>query len=692
MKHIIGVMEVKETEQTQVNKNRPNRRPRRSNKPKQIGSVETNGQTQVEPKQNSITATNGQNKAKPKQNGIAVTNGQIQAETRRPNSQRPRNSKPAAAKNGQSTNKTLAKNSRTDLQAKAPAANKNVVEKSKASKQNNRPKTSPPAVKIIPLGGIGEIGKNMAIVEFGDDMIMIDAGLMFPREEMLGVDYVIPDTSYVKKHIDKLRGIFITHGHEDHIGALPYILGDFNVPVYGSTLTIALAEAKLSEYPKLHPNFIKVKEGAKIQAGVFTVEYIKVSHSIDDAMGMAVTTPVGVLVHTGDFKVDFTPVGGKIMDLNRFAELGKKGVLALMSDSTNAERPGFTMSESQVGETFTNYFRKAKGRIIVASFASNVHRIQQVIDTAKLYERKICLSGRSMLKYVGVAREIGYLNVDDDMLVSFEDLKKLKDNEVVILTTGSQGETMSGLVRMAMGQHAKINIKDGDLVIISATPIPGNERYVSDVINMLYRKGANVINDATDMVHVSGHACREELKLMLSLVKPKFFIPVHGEYRHLYQHAALAEKMGIKPKNIFITEIGKVIELNRKAGTQNTSVTSGSVLIDGLGVGDVGNVVLRDRKVLSSDGLYIVVVPVSSETGELLGEPDMISRGFVYMKESEELIEGTKRLVAEVVTDCYANKTNDWSTLKNMIKKEVSAFLYERTNRNPMILPIIIEI
>ncbi|MDL2237554.1 ribonuclease J [Christensenellaceae bacterium OttesenSCG-928-K19] len=549
-----------------------------------------------------------------------------------------------------------------------------------------------PSVKIIPFGGIGEIGKNLTAIEFGDEIIVIDAGLMFPREEMLGVDYVIPDTTYLKKNMDKIHGIFLTHGHEDHIGALPYILRDFDVPVYGSTLTIALVEAKLSEHPGLSPKFINVKSGDKIKAGVFTVEFIKVSHSIDDAMGLAITTPVGVIVHTGDFKVDLTPLSGEVMDLNRFAELGKRGVLALMSDSTNAERPGSTMSEREVGDTFMDYFREAKGRVIVASFASNVHRLQQVIDVAKMYNRKVCLSGRSMLKVVGVAREIGYMNVDDDMLVSFDDIKKMPDRQVVVLTTGSQGETMSGLVRMAMGQHAKINIKENDLVIISATPIPGNERYVSDVINMLYRKGATVINDAKDMVHVSGHACREELKLMMSLVKPKFFIPVHGEYRHLYNHADIAVKMGIKEKNIFIPEIGSVIALNRKVGVQKDKVASGSVLIDGLGVGDVGNVVLRDRKVLSSDGLFIVVVTISEDTREIVSDPDIVSRGFVYMKESEELIEESKNIVERVVEECRYAGTSDWNTLKDFIKKDISNYLYQKTNRSPMILPIIIEV
>lgn len=568
--------------------------------------------------------------------------------------------------------------------------NNHKAKKPEQQKKNNAKPAS--SLKIIPLGGIGEIGKNMTVIEYGNDIIVIDAGMMFPREEMLGVDYVIADTTYLQKNIDKIRGIFFTHGHEDHIGGVPYILPKISVPIYGSTLTMALIEAKLTEHPGIQPDIHITSNGDKIKAGVFTVEFVKVSHSIDDAMGLAITTPIGTIVHTGDFKIDLTPACGEVMELSRFAELGKKGVLALMSDSTNAERKGFTMSESQVGETFVNYFRQAKGRVIVASFASNVHRIQQVIDVAKIFNKKICLSGRSMLKIVNVTRELGYLNVDDDMFVTFDELKNLRDNQIVILTTGSQGETMSGLVRMAMGQHAKINIKEGDLVIISASPIPGNERYVSDVINMLYRKGANVINDAVDMVHVSGHACEEELKLMISLVKPKYFIPVHGEYRHLYKHAALAEKMGIKKKNIFIPEIGSVIELNRRMGFQKETVQSGSVLIDGLGVGDVGNVVLRDRKQLSSDGLFIVVVTISSETGELVSTPDIVSRGFVYMKESEDLLEQSKNIVIDIVDMCKDNGTSDWSTLKNFIKKDLSNYLYDMTQRNPMILPIIIEV
>ena len=549
-----------------------------------------------------------------------------------------------------------------------------------------------PSLDIIPLGGIGEIGKNMTAFLYDDDIIIVDAGLMFPREELLGVDYVIPDITFLEKHRDKIRGIFLTHGHEDHIGALPYIIPKLGVPVYGTVLTLALAEARLSEHPDVEYDFIPVKAGQTVKAGKFDVEFLKVSHSIDDAVGLAIKTPIGTVIHTGDFKMDLTPVGGKIMDLSRFAELGKQGVLALLSDSTNAERPGFTMSESEVGETFVNYFRQAQGRIIVASFASNIHRIQQVIDVARIYGRKICLSGRSMINVVSSALELGYLKADENAFVEFDELRNLPDREVVVLTTGSQGEAMSGLSRMASGDHPKLAIKEGDLVIISASPIPGNERGISDMINLLYRKGASVINDATDMVHVSGHACQEELKLMMTLVKPRYFIPVHGEYRHLYKHAALAEKLGIRPGNIFIPETGTVIHINKKWASQKGTVPSGSVLIDGLGVGDVGNVVLRDRKKLASDGLFIVVVTLSQKHHELLGEPDVISRGFVYMRESEELMEESRREVEEIVGNCCGRHACDISTLKSQIRRQLSAFLYEKTNRNPMILPIIIEV
>ncbi len=560
---------------------------------------------------------------------------------------------------------------------------------------NNRQKSKKPdpgRLKIIPLGGIGEIGKNLTVFEFQNDIIIVDCGLMFPTEEMLGVDYVIPDVSYLDKKLDKIRAVFLTHGHEDHIGAIPYLAERFRVPIYGTALTIALVEAKLAEHPVEKPDLQVVRADEKVTAGRFSVEFIRVSHSIDDAVGFAIKTPMGTVVHTGDFKVDLTPVGGKVINLSRFAELGKNGVLALLSDSTNAERPGFNVSESNVGETFIHYFKQARGRIIVATFASNVHRLQQVVDAAKVYNKKVCLSGRSMVKIVSVTRELGSLNLDDDMLINIEDIKNYRDNQVVILSTGSQGETMSGLVRMAMGQHPRLSIKQGDLVILSATPIPGNERYVYDVINMLYRKGATVINDTTDRVHVSGHACEEELKLMISLVRPKYFIPVHGEYRHLYKHAALAEKMGIKKKNIFIPEIGMVMEFSRRSAQVADPVASGSIFIDGLGVGDVGNVVLRDRRQLSSDGLYIIVVTVSKDKGELLMPPDIISRGFVYVRESEDLLEKSRTIVTDIVEKCYNSNASDWSTLKNNIRKEINHYLYNKTKRNPMILPIIIEI
>lgn len=549
-----------------------------------------------------------------------------------------------------------------------------------------------PTLRIIPLGGVGEIGKNMTAYVFGDDIIVVDAGLMFPREELLGVDYVIPDTTFLEENKSKIRGIFLTHGHEDHIGALPYVIPKLDVPVYGTRLTLALAETRLQEHPDVHYDFRVIGPGDVVQAGKFSVEFIKVSHSIDDSVALAVRTPVGTVVHTGDFKLDLTPVGGEIMDLNRFSELGKEGVLALLSDSTNAERPGFTMSESQVGETFVNYFRQAKGRIIVASFASNIHRLQQVIDVARLFNRKICLSGRSMLNVANKALELGYLSADPDMFVEFDELPNLRDNQVVVLTTGSQGETMSGLSRMAMGEHPKLTIKPGDLVIISASPIPGNERYVSDMINSLYRRGASVINDATDMVHVSGHACQEELKLMLSLVKPKYFIPVHGEYRHLYKHAGLAGRIGISDKNIFMPEIGSVIELNQRAGVQKRKVAAGSVLVDGLGVGDVGAVILRDRQRLASDGLFVVVATISRETGKLVTQPDVISKGFVYMKEAEDMLAEAKRIVERIVRAYSHKRAYDMMSLKRQIRDELSSFLYKKTNRSPMILPAVIEV
>lgn len=544
----------------------------------------------------------------------------------------------------------------------------------------------------MPLGGIGEIGKNMWVIEYGEDIIVIDCGLSFPREDMLGVDYVIPDAAYLKKNKDKIKAVLITHGHEDHIGATPYLLQDLGAPVYGTDLSLALIETKLAERKVEGIELTTIKPGDTLQAGVFKVEAIQVTHSIDAALAYAIHTPIGTIIHTGDFKVDYTPTDGRVIDLAKFAALGEKGVLALLSDSTNAENPGFTMSESKVGESFENFFKKADGRIIVATFASNIHRLQQVISASKRFGRKVCLSGRSMLKIAKVATELGYLDFDEDMLVEPEELDKLSNSKIVILTTGSQGETMSGLVRMAAGEHKKLQIIPGDLVIISASAIPGNERYVSDVINMLYRKGANVINEGMADIHVSGHACEEELKLMLTITKPKYFIPVHGEYRHLYRHAALAESVGIKKKNIFIPELGKVIELGKKFSRFSETVPSGSIIIDGLGVGDVGNVVLRDRRLLSQDGLFIVVVTISSETGELISGPDIVSRGFVYMRESGDLLEAAKKIIIDIIEDCEKNKVTEWTTIKNRIKKALRTYLYDTTKRNPMILPIIIDV
>lgn len=562
----------------------------------------------------------------------------------------------------------------------------------KKSEEKKTAKKEVEKLKIIPLGGIGEVGKNMTVIEYGNDMIVVDCGLVFPGEDLLGVDYVIPDTTYLEKNIDKIRGFFITHGHEDHIGATPYVFRNIKKPVYGTEITLALIESKLIEHHLDDIELIIKNPGDVISCGCMKVELIKVSHSIEGAVALAIHTPVGVVIHTGDFKVDYTPIDGKIIDLSKFASLGKNGVLALLSDSTNAECPGYTISEKNVGQTFEDYFSDAKGRIIIATFASNIHRLQQVVDVAKKYNRKVCLSGRSMVKIAVLAKELGYLDIKDSMLISFDDLPKMKDNKVVILTTGSQGESMSGLVRMAAGEHPKLAIKQGDLVIISASPIPGNERGISDVVNMLYRQGAIVVNEKLAKVHVSGHACQEELKLMISLVRPTYFIPVHGEYRHLYNHAYLAEDLGVKKKNIFITENGKSIELTKKTAQFGPVVSSGSILIDGLGVGDVGQVVLRDRKVLSSDGLFIVVMTINKDTKELIGEPDIISRGFIYMKESEDLLEEAREVVADMIDECGKKGISEWIPMKGKIKKGLNNFLYAKTKRSPMILPIIVEI
>ena len=545
-------------------------------------------------------------------------------------------------------------------------------------------------LRIIPLGGLGEIGKNMTAFEYGDDIIVVDVGSIFPREDMPGVDLVIPDISYLTMNRGRVRGYLITHGHEDHIGAAPYVLREVPAPVYATRLTAALIEGKLKEHKLLgsvEMNVIAPHD--TVTLGVFRVEFLKVSHSIAGACALAIHTPVGVVVHTGDFKVDFTPIDGQLMDLGRFAALGNEGVLALMADSTNVERPGYTMSERKVGETFNNLFDHARGRIIIAMFASNVHRIQMVADAAYRRGRRLCLVGRSMVNVARISMQLGELRVPDGWLVGADDLDRYSDEQLVVLTTGSQGEPMSGLSRMAFSEHKKLEIRPTDMVIISATPIPGNEKSVSRVINQLVRTGAVVIYEALAEVHVSGHARQEELKLIHALTKPKFFIPVHGEYRHLYHHANLAISMGMPPENVMIPDTGTVIELTPDEMRATETVPSGAVLIDGLGIGDVGEAVLRDRKHLAEDGLIIVVIGLDHETGALASGPDIVSRGFVYVKENEDIMDGARATVQRVL-ETRLDQVNSTGALKDAIREALSRYIYDTIRRNPMILTIIV--
>lgn len=547
-------------------------------------------------------------------------------------------------------------------------------------------------IKIIPLGGINEIGKNITAIQYKEDIIIIDCGLKFPDDDMFGIDIVIPDISYLIKNAEKIKGIFLTHGHEDHIGALPYVLRQLNVPVYGTKLTLGIVETKLKEHGLLSSTeLIRVKPKDIIKLDSISVEFIKTNHSIADSVAIAIHTPLGVVLHTGDFKIDYTPIDGEMMDFGRLAELGRKGVLVMMADSTNVERPGYTMTEKIVGETFLRLFSKAKGRIIVATFASNVHRIQQIITAAEAYDKKVAVSGRSMENIVQVAIELGYLNVEKDVLVPVDQISKYPNEKVVIITTGSQGEPMSALARMAASEHRKINIIPGDTVILSATPIPGNEKFVSKVVNQLFKKGAQVIYGSSENIHVSGHACQEELKLMQALVKPKFFIPVHGEYRHLKKHGEVAMEVGLSEKNLLIPENGDVIEVARNYIKKTGTVISGQVFVDGLGVGDVGNIVLRDRKHLSQDGILTIVITIEKQTGKVVSGPDIISRGFVYVRESEGLMDEARDIVKSVLRDCEERQITDWATLKSKMRDELREFLYEKTKRKPMILPIIME-
>ena len=548
-------------------------------------------------------------------------------------------------------------------------------------------------LKIIPLGGLGEIGKNMTVVEYRNDIIVVDLGSIFPTEDMPGVDLVIPDTTYLKHNSEKIRGYFITHGHEDHIGAVPYVLRSVPAPVYGTRLTLALCEHKLKEHRLMGAAPLNVVEaGDCVKAGCFTVEFIHVNHSIADACALAIHTPVGVIIFTGDFKVDYTPLDDTPIDLGRFAALGQQGVLALLADSTNVERPGYTMSERKVAATFDQQMEIAEGRVIIAMFASNVRRIQAVVDSSVKHGRKVCMIGRSMVNVSKIACQLGYLKIPDGSLITTDDLDRYPDDRITVITTGSQGEPMSGLSRMAFAEHRKLEIRESDMVIISANPIPGNEKSVSRVINQLIYIGANVIYEALAEVHVSGHARQEELKLIHSLVKPKFFIPVHGEYRHLYHHANLARSLGMPEDNIQMAEIGDIIELGQDSINVTGAAPSGNVLIDGLGIGDVGAVVLRDRKHLAEDGLLIVVMGLDHELGTVISGPDIISRGFVYVRESDELVDGAREAAVRAIDAFGPIDSTDWNRLKNDVRESVQRYIFDAIKRNPMILPIIVEI
>ncbi|MGV8983923.1 ribonuclease J [Clostridium sp.] len=548
-------------------------------------------------------------------------------------------------------------------------------------------------IKIIPIGGLGEIGKNITAIEYKDEIIVIDCGISFPDADMYGVDLVIPDVTYLLENRDKVKGIFLTHGHEDHIGALPYVLKQINVPVYGTRLTLGLVENKLQEHGIIADCTLNVvKAGDIVKLEKLSVEFIRVSHSIADACAIAVHTPIGRIVHTGDFKIDYTPIDGELLDFERFAKLGGQGVLLLMADSTNVERPGFTISEKVIGESLNKLFYKAHGRIIVASFASNIHRIQQIANASVMHGRKIAFSGRSMERISQVAMDLGYLHIPEGSIITVAELHNYPDDKVTIVTTGSQGEPLAALTRMASATHRSIEIQKGDLIIISASPIPGNEKFIYNVINELFKKGAEVIYNTTEEIHVSGHACQEELKLMHSLVRPKYFMPVHGEYRHLKQHALLAEKLGMDPANIFIGETGQILEVSQNECKFGGRVQTGAIMVDGLGVGDVGNIVLRDRKHLAEEGILTVVVTIERETYTILAGPDIITRGFVYMKESNELINEARDIVRKELEQCLNNKVKEWAVIKSCIRNALGQFLYIKTKRRPIIIPIIMEI
>ncbi len=625
------------------------------------------------------------NEKKEKNESIRNTAKTAQNKPKRTYNRKPKTENKAAANTQPKRNAQKPQTERKSVSQKQPQT---------GLKRRYSGRTPQKPLKIIPLGGLGEIGKNITLYEYDGDMMLVDCGMAFPDEEMPGIDIVIPDFTYVLENKDKIKGLVVTHGHEDHIGAIPYLLRNFNVPIYATRLTVGLIEGKLREHKLLNEAKLNVTNpGDTVRLGKFEIEFIHVNHSIPDAVGFAITCPAGTVVQTGDFKIDTTPIDDYVIDIGRFAELGKKGVLALMSDSTNAERPGFTPSERIVGDSFSNLFKKAENhRILVATFSSNIHRIQQIIDEACRCGRKVAVSGRSMINVVSVAAELGYLNVPKDVLIDIETIKNYPPEELVIVTTGSQGEPLSALHRIAFSDHRQVEIIPGDMIIISATPIPGNEKLVSKVVNELMKRGANVVYERMYDVHVSGHACQEELKLMMSIVKPKYFIPLHGEQKHLMKHAMLARQMGIPEENILIADNGNVIEVSRAALKSTETVQAGRVLVDGLGVGDVGSIVLRDRKHLADDGIIIIAVSIDGVTREVVSGPDVVSRGFVYVKESERLMHDIDELVCDILEGCYVDGIKDWSTIKTRIKDRTARFVSAKTRRSPMILPIIMEV
>ena len=595
----------------------------------------------------------------------------------------------AKTKAKKSTKKPTAKN---NAQQKSNNA-KSTSNSKKQYKKKQTPKVAKPPIKIAFLGGLNEIGKNLTVFECNDDIVILDCGMAFPDGDMLGVDLVIPDFTYLEQNKERVKGIVITHAHEDHIGGLPYLLSKVNVPIYGTRLTVGLIENKLREHSLDRVNLQVVEAGGRVKLGCFDIELIHVNHSIPDAVGVAIHSPAGTVVHTGDFKIDCTPMSGGMIDLSRFARLGDEGVLALMADSTNASRPGFTATEQTVADSFDTLFRRAMhSRIIIATFASNISRVQQIINCAVKFDRKVAFSGRSMVNYMNVAKELGYLDVPDSLIIDIDQLKDYPMEKIVLVTTGSQGEPMSALSRMAYSDHRKVSVGAGDFIIISANPIPGNERTVGNVVDELLKRGCEVVHESMYEVHVSGHACQEELKLLQSLVKPKYFIPVHGEQKHLRKHMDLSISLGMKRENIFIGDIGKVIELTENEMKEVAPVQAGKVFVDGLGVGDVGSIVLRDRKHLGQDGLIIIVASLDVYDGHVISGPDIVSRGFVYVRESEGLLDEVKQRALDILEDCARRNIHEWGVIKNKIKDDVAKLILQRTRRSPMILPILMEV